>query len=172
MIRMDAAPQRWYTAFEIVAVNKDVGREVGGRRLVDGWRTPAWSWGRLTAGGLGPIRGAAAAVAATGMDLRCLVLDVTRGCTCLQLLQADVAPSTSPSRKRSTWRAGWRCLDAANGRPNGVEVGILAAAGRRAGNAAGGGGPLSTGLASKSPRSPRPLPSPFKQKGCFSAGQR
>lgn len=97
MVRMDAAPQRWYTAFGTVAVDKDEGHEVGGRRLVDGWRTPAWSrWGP-TSGGIGPVRGVADAAAATGMDLRCLVLDVTRGCASPEMLQADVDANLSSS---------------------------------------------------------------------------
>lgn len=123
-----AVALRWYTALGFVVVDKYTGQ--GGRRtaFVDGWGTrlelveAPRRWG-------GPARGTAAA-AATQTGLRCLVLDVTRGCTSLELLLADVNLKLGRSldvRQPPVERVAGRFVvsEAAVRGPDGVEVGFL-----------------------------------------------
>lgn len=121
------AALRWYDALGFVAVDKYTSH--GGRRtaFVDGWGTrlelveAPRRWG-------GPARGGGAA-AATQTGLRCLVLDVTRGCTSLELLLADVNLKLGRSldvRQPPVERVAGRFVvsEAAVRGPDGVEVGL------------------------------------------------
>lgn len=118
---------RWYTALGFEAVDKYMGRDGTRTAFVDGWGTrlelveAPRRWG-------GHGRDAAAS-ATTGTGLRCLVLDVTRGCTSLELLLADLDTKlgrTLDVRQHPVERVAGRFVvsEAAVRGPDGVEVGF------------------------------------------------
>lgn len=96
--------------------------------FVDGWGTRLELVEAPRRWGGGAPRGAAAA-AATGTGLRCLVLDVTRGCTSLELLLADLQTKLGRGldvRQPPVERVAGRFVvsEAAVRGPDGVEVGF------------------------------------------------
>ncbi|GAB0497442.1 hypothetical protein MMPV_008775 [Pyropia vietnamensis] len=121
------AALRWYTALGFVTVDKYMGRDGTRTAFVDGWGTrlelveARRRWG-------GHAHHAAAR-ATTGTGLRCLVLDVTRGCTSLELLLADLDTKLGRSldvRQPPVERVAGRYVvsEAAVRGPDGVEVGF------------------------------------------------